>query len=337
MMRQPARARIELAIAEARILEHHRGRIRRRRDLRRKQLRQRGGRDRPRGVVPVAQDGAALIGAENVEAADRRGPASATAASSSRTSRAAIASTLAARTGRWRIPHCPRSPPARRPRRAARPGSPTGRTWRSRSRPARTRSQPRQLEPHRRVVLQHQHHLEQRMPRQRARRVDAPRPAARTAGPGGCRPPGCSPAPARSARGSSDCPTVSVRSTSVLTKKPDEIVERAVGAARNRAADRDVAAAAQPREQAASPACSTMNRLAPLSRASPSRPPCSSGIERQPHAVAAMARHRRPRPVARQLDLIGKPGERSRQNASWRAIALSHRPPQPSTSCCHSV
>ena len=42
------------------------------------------------------------------------------------------------RTGRWRIPPPRRSPPARRPGRAARPGSPTGRTSRSPSRPARS-------------------------------------------------------------------------------------------------------------------------------------------------------------------------------------------------------
>ena len=53
MMRQLARARIELAIGEARVLEHHRGRIRGLRHLRREQLRQGGGRDRMRGVVPV--------------------------------------------------------------------------------------------------------------------------------------------------------------------------------------------------------------------------------------------------------------------------------------------
>ena len=71
MMRQLARARIELAIGEALVLEHHRGRIGGLRHLRREQLRQGGGRDRMRGVVPVVQDGAALVGAENVETADR--------------------------------------------------------------------------------------------------------------------------------------------------------------------------------------------------------------------------------------------------------------------------
>ena len=45
---------------------------------------------------------------------------------------------------------------------------------------------------------------------------------------------------------------------------------------------------------------------------------------RSRHAVAAIARHRRPRPVGRQLDLIGQILAASAvQNASWRAIALS--------------
>ena len=57
-----------------------------------------------------------------------------------------------------------------------------------------------------------------------------------------------------------------------VDEEPDQIVQRAVGAARDRAADRDVGARAQPASAApASAACSTMNRLAPLSRASASQ------------------------------------------------------------------
>ena len=71
MMRQLVRARIELAIGEALVLEHHGGRIGGFRHLRREQVRQGGGRDRARGVVPVVKDGAAFVGGENVERADR--------------------------------------------------------------------------------------------------------------------------------------------------------------------------------------------------------------------------------------------------------------------------
>ena len=62
VMRQLARMRIKLAVAQALIPEHHRGRIRGFPHLRREQLRQRGGRDRPRRVVPLHQDGGALLG-----------------------------------------------------------------------------------------------------------------------------------------------------------------------------------------------------------------------------------------------------------------------------------
>ena len=121
-----------------------------------------------------------------------------------------------------------------------------------------------------------------------------------------------------------------MRSTRVLTKKPDQIVERAVGAARDRAADRDVvcrhpAASAGPQ----APACSTMNRLAPLSRASASRPPCSSAGRVKRHAVAAMARHRGARPVARQLDLVGKVLRARRSRTPAGAQSRSRCPPPP--------
>ena len=71
VMRQLARARIELAVAQPLVLEHHRDRLRRARHLRREQLRQGRGRDRTRGGVPLPQDGVTLLSAQNVEPADR--------------------------------------------------------------------------------------------------------------------------------------------------------------------------------------------------------------------------------------------------------------------------
>ena len=65
-------------------------------DLRGEQLRQGGGRDRARGVVPVAQDACARSSAARMSRLPIARSGSATAASSSRTSRAAIASTLGA-------------------------------------------------------------------------------------------------------------------------------------------------------------------------------------------------------------------------------------------------
>ena len=71
VMRQLVGARIELTIAEALVLEHHRDGVGALVDLGLEQLRQGGRWNRTGGVVPLAQDGVALLGRENVEAADR--------------------------------------------------------------------------------------------------------------------------------------------------------------------------------------------------------------------------------------------------------------------------
>ena len=71
VMRQPARARIELAVAQPLVLEHHRVRLGRARNLRREQLGQCRTRHRPRGRVPLPQDGLTLLSAQNVEPADQ--------------------------------------------------------------------------------------------------------------------------------------------------------------------------------------------------------------------------------------------------------------------------
>ena len=134
MMRQLVGARIELGVAEALLLEHHRDRVGRARGLRGEQLRQGGGRDRARGVVPrragcVRRSSAA----ENVEAADR--PLRAPRPPPPAAGRAAPPAPRRwrGRTGRWRIRGRRRARPASRPARAARRAPPTGRTWRSRS------------------------------------------------------------------------------------------------------------------------------------------------------------------------------------------------------------
>ena len=230
-----------------------------------------------------------------------------------------------ARTGRWRIPECPRSPPARRPRRAARPGSPTGRTWRSRSRPARTRCAAPASSSRTATLFCNASitwnsgcraseraglmHLNQPLERQVlvavGRQVGRPHPRDQLA-------------EARIARG--------VRAQHQrVDEEAHEIVERAVGAARNRAADRDVAAAAQPREQRRKRRLQHHEQARPALAREPQQAAVQLRIERQPHAIAAMARHRRPRPVARQIDLIGKTLERigpERELARDRALPI---------------
>ena len=108
MMRQAVGVGVERGVAQRAVLEDHRHRIRRARGLRGKQRRQ-GRRQRaaspaaatcadaapaPRGVVPHPQDGVALGRAQDRQGRPARGPASATAAASSRISRSPSASTL---------------------------------------------------------------------------------------------------------------------------------------------------------------------------------------------------------------------------------------------------
>src|SRR5262249_2310482 len=218
------------------------------------------------------------------------------------------------------------------------------------------RAQPLKLKLRRRVVLQRQHHLEQRMVRQRARRVErlhqplkrklltaVRSPIARTPPPNH-RPEAPLPVPApprpTSAR-KLGWPDVSVRSPSVLTKKPTKSssarsVRPAIGlpiAMSSPAPSR--------LSSAASPACSTMNRLAPCSRASPSNPPCSSAESPNstlppPYLPTAAPPPRPPRPPGTPIS-PATPAHRSRQYESCRPNTLPASLSSPSKACCHSV
>ena len=139
MMRQLVGARIELAVAERSVLEHHRDRVGRRATC----AANSSGSVADGTARAVSFHSRRMVwrsSAAECRGCRSRGPASATAASSSRTSRAAIASTLARSNRSVAYSSDARDPRRRAVRaRAARQGSATGRTWRSRSRPARTR------------------------------------------------------------------------------------------------------------------------------------------------------------------------------------------------------
>ena len=129
-----------------------------------------------------------------------------------------------------------------------------------------------------------------------------------------------------------------MRSTSVLTKKPTRSssalsVRPAIGLPIGMSVP-----APSRVSSAASAACSTMNRLAwPVARER-QQTAVQLGADVQRHAVAAIARDRRSRPVARQFDLIGKILERcwSRTPAGAQS-RCPDRSSLPSTWCCHSV
>ena len=190
------------------------------------------------------------------------------------------------------------------------------------------RDQPRQLlEADRRVVLQRQHHLEQGMPRQRARRVEhlhqplerqilvaVGRQIGRTY--------------SRDQRAEARIAGRVGAQHQRVDEEADEIVERAVGAPRNRAADRDVAARPQPREQSRQRSLQHHEQAGAALARQRQQTAMQLRRERERQAVAAIARHRRSRPVARQLDLLRKLLERAgpeRQLARYRALRIALR------------
>ena len=163
------------------------------------------------------------------------------------------------------------------------------------------------------VVLQDEHDLEQRVRGQATASGPAPPPAARTARPGARTPPGRPPAPAPAARERRVAATVGAQHQGV-DEEPDQVVERGVGPARHRRADRDVVARAQPRSSTASAACTTMNSVTPCSRASPASRACSS--------AGTLERHR------------GRRGSRAPPGAAGRPAAPAppaRRPARPAS------
>ena len=185
--------------------------------------------------------------------------------------------------------------------------------------------------------LERQHHLEQRMPRQRPRRVQhldqplerqllvavgrkvaAPHPADQLA-------------EARLPRG------VGAQHQRV-DEEPDQIVQRRIGAARDRAADRDVGAGPEPAQQSGQ----TRLQHHEQARAGLPREARQAAVQfrcdAERHMAAAMARHRGPRPVGRQLDLIRQvlqaPRSRTTAAATARWCRHSHRPAPPAATAC---
>ena len=341
MVRQPVGVRVQRRVAQLAVRAHHRHRVRRRRRLRREQLRQRRARHRCAVAFQPAQDacrappasGSSSAPSGRVRRRDRR-------LQQPDQPRRQRLHAGCGRTGRWRIPARRRCRPARRPAAASRPARATGRTSRSRRRPARTAPQgPAAPARRRRVVLERQHHLEQRMPRQRPRRVEhLDQPLERHVLVAR-RPQDCRRAPGRPARAKLGSPRHVGAQHQRVDEEADQVVQRRVGAAR----DRRCRSGCRRRRRAASaapqaPACSTMNRLARLSRARPTSAAVQLG------AAAPPARW-----PPRWLDTAGRgrsagssscSGRPPAARASTRAAAparcpdRSHRPaPRAATAC----
>ena len=291
MMRQLVGARIELAVGEALVLEHHRDGI------------GRAWRPAPRTAPAAVADGSARavsfqpcrmvwrsVGARMSQAADRAVRDRRPRPPAAERRRPASASTLARSNRSVAYSSTPSSPAGGRPRRAARQAQrqvELGAAVVDRLEPQPSAPATREAAPARCSATPASPGTADAA--QRARRVehlDQPLERQVLVAVGGQV---ASPAPARAARGSSDCRDVSVRSTSVLTKKP--ISRRARCRCGPRSGCRSgCRCPPQPVSSAASAACSTMNRLARPSRASASRPPCSSADSANGDAVAAIAR-----------------------------------------------
>ena len=172
-------------------------------------------------------------------------------------------------------------------------------------------------------VLQREHHLEQRIAAQVARRVRAPRPASRRAGPGACRPPAPSRARAPAARESVGSPDRSDAQHQRVDEEPDQPLHLGAAAPGDRRADRDVrlaAVAGQQHLEGRQQRHEQRGAFAPAQR-----------LERRGHrrrqihreVRPLVARHRRARPVGGQLQRRGDPPAGA---ASRRAAPRAPRP-----------
>src|SRR4249920_946322 len=278
-----------------------------------------------RGVVPPPQDARTFLPAQNVQAADRTiGMRSRRLQQANEPPRNRLHGVPLEQVGGvFDHPRYPRRGAVRAALFAhAHREVELGRGARHRLKPRR---KPRHIKARRRIVLERQHHLEQRMVRQRSCRVEhlnqpLKRQLRMAVGQkiAGANPPNQR-AQARIPRG--------VRAQHQrVHKEAHEIVERAVAAPRNRAADHNVAARSKPREQ---------RRQASLqhheqARSPRARKPCKRNVQLsrhpQSHHLPAVARNRRPPTVARQIDRIGKPGKLPApepQLARYRALAIA--------------
>src|SRR5262249_40007471 len=169
-----------------------------------------------------------------------------------------------------------------------------------------TRAQPGQLKHRLRLVLQHQHHLEQRMPRQRARRVEHLNQALkrqvllpiRTQI--ACPHPPNQLAKARIAR--------HVRPQHQrIHEEANQIVQRGIRAPSDRAANRNAAAPPQPAQKRRKPSLQHHEQARPARTRKLQQLAVQLPCKPQQNPPPAVARNRRPRLVDRQLDLLREP------------------------------
>src|SRR6516164_1472361 len=308
-MRQPVGARIKLLIREAFLRKHHRKRIRRARRLRRKQPRQARTSNRTPRRVPTPQDAGTLLPPQDVHTAQ-----------------------LSIGLRHHRLRNTDQPPPQRLnrpplkqvsrvfnrpryPRRRAVPRTLLAQAQRQVElrRRRRHRHKPRLNPTHRntrrRSVLQHNHHLKQRMVRKRARRIEhlnktLKRYIRMAVGREveGANPPNqiAQPRIARRIR------TQHKR----VDKAPDKLIQRTVRATRNRAPDRYVLASPKPAQKPGNTSLQQHEQARTTLPRNPNEPRVQLSRQPQPNHLPAMARHRRTSTVARQRYRFRKPRQR---------------------------
>ena len=352
MMRQAVGVGVERGVAQHAVLEHHRGRrpacapparqtapagsrAHRRTasasecaecavSFQRRRMVSRSAGSRI-GSAPSARSGSATARLQQPDQPPRPAPRRVAASN-----RSLAYSSTPVDPGRRAVGSAPLDQPDRQVELRARRSSPAPRPPQAPAAPARAA---------RRRRLERQHHLEQRMPRQRPRRIEhLDQPLERQIL-HGHRPQGCRPAPAPISSRNPGLPEVSVRSTSVLTKNPI----RSSSAASVRPAIGlpigDVGAGPEPRQQP------RQRRLQHHEQAR-ARCPAPAPPARGADPASNRKRHPRRRDGSPPPAAAGRPAARSApagpasacvQYASCRAIALAPSSSAPSTACCHSV
>ena len=91
-----------------------------------------------------------------------------------------------------------------------------------------------------------------------------------------------------------------------VDEKPHKIIQRAVRATRDRAADRNVAPRTKPRQQRGKTSLQHHEQARPFPTRKPQKPSVQSPTQPQLNPTPAIARNRRTRTVKRKPDLLGK-------------------------------
>ena len=292
---------IELRVRQGSVLEHDRRRFGCPLDLRLEQLvhAARPGIARPRRV-PAAQELGSLGPGEDRQIGKPRGQASSTMLSSRSRNAQPSAPRWRNRTGRRRTRALPAQSHRPAPRRSG-----SGRTSRSRLEVPADELETRQVERRRGRVLQREHDLEQRECGSCRAPAAAPRPASRRAGPDGRRPPASPPSYAPAVAETSGRPTVRAQHQRVDEEADQPLDLRSV-AVGDRRADGEVSLSGVAVQQHLEGREQRHEQGGTPPRGQRAQAPVDGSRDGERMTCPAIALHRRPRPIRRQVEHLGQ-------------------------------